>query len=329
MPKPKLAVAALGGTVSMQARQDQAGVMPSLSGEALLDSVPGLSQLADVYVETLCLVPSASLTFEDLLRVLEWAQAQVNEGASGVIVTQGTDSLEETAFFLDLLWKNEAPLVVTGAMRPATQAGADGPANLMAAANVAISYNSRRRGVLVVMNDEIHDPRRVRKADSLATHAFASPITGPLGLLIEGRAVYTTSCCERLTLPVPYLQNHQVALLEAVFSDAPLLLDQVLTLDYSGLIVAGFGAGHVSASWADSIGKLTRVMPVIIASRTGSGSTARTTYGFEGGELDLISRGALMSGMLCPRKARILLWLLIGCGRQDDLNDWLEHALWD
>lgn len=323
MSLPKLAIAALGGTVSMQAQPDHAGVIPSLSGEALSRSVPGLSQLADIHAQTLCLLPSASLAFDDLLQVLHWAQLQVDEGASGVIVTQGTDTLEETAFFLDVLWSSAKPLVVTGAMRAASQLGADGPANLMAAAQVALSPESRERGVLVVMNDQVHHPWRVRKTDSMAMHAFSSPVTGPLGLINEGRVVYTTPPSERRTLPAPSLRRHQVALLEAVLGDPTLLLDQVVTLGYSALVVAGFGAGHVSASWAESIERLAGVIPVVIASRTGSGSTARDTYGFAGSELDLTAKGATMAGMLCPRKARILLWLLIGCGRQDDLKDWL------
>ena len=115
-------------------------------------------------------------------------------------------------------------------------------------------------------------------------------------------------------------------MLEAVLSDAPLPMSQIAKLGYSALVIAGFGAGHLSRDWADCVEKLTAEIPVIIASRTGSGSTARETYGFAGGELDLISKGAFMSGLLCPRKARILLWLLIGCERQEELADWLERA---
>jgi len=326
MHTPKLAIAALGGTVSMQAHPGQTGVMPSLSGEDLLASITGFPQLANIHVETLCLQPSASLDFEDLLNVLDWAKAQVDAGATGIVVTQGTDSLEEAAFFLDLLWEKDVPMVLTGAMRPATQPGADGPANLIAAANVALAPSSRKRGVQVVMNDQIHGAWYVRKTDSLAVNAFTSPVFGPQGLIIEGKVVYLKSALARTTLPRPGRRDHQVAMLEAVLSDAPLLLSQIAKLGYSALVIAGFGAGHLSRDWADCVEKLTADIPVIIASRTGSGSTACGTYGFAGGELDLISKGAYMSGLLCPRKARILLWLLIGCERQDELAEWLERA---
>ncbi|HEY0286195.1 MAG TPA: asparaginase [Pseudomonas sp.] len=326
MPIPKLAIAALGGTVSMQARPGKTGVTPSLSGEDLLASVPGLPQLADIHVETLCLLPSASLEFRDLLLVLDWANAQVDAGATAIIVTQGTDSLEESAFFLDLLWGKDVPMVVTGAMRPATQPGADGPANLTAAVRVALAPESRKRGVQVVMNDQIHSAWHVRKTDSLAVNAFTSPVFGPHGLIVENRVVYLKSPNARSTLPRPEFRDHRVAMLEAVFSDAPLLLGQVVKLGYSALVIAGFGAGHLAHSWANCVEELTDVIPVVIASRTGAGSTARQSYGFAGSELDLISKGAFMSGLLCPRKTRILLWLLIGCEREGELADWLERA---
>ncbi|WP_110948497.1 asparaginase [Pseudomonas bohemica] len=323
MTKPVLAIAALGGTVSMQAQAGQKGVMPSLTGEALLAAVPGLSALADVRAETLCLHPSASLDFDDLLHLLEWANRQVDAGAQGVVVTQGTDSMDETAFFLDLLWEKNVPVVITGAMRAATQPGADGPANLLAATRVALDEGSRGRGVQVVMNDQIHSARYVSKCDSLAVHAFASPLFGPQGLIIEGRAVYLKAPHARLTLPAPVLRSHQIALLEATLGDAPLILERIVDLGYSGVVIAGFGAGHVSREWAQVIGRLTGTLPVIVGTRTGSGSTARETYGFEGGELDLIAKGARMSGLLSARKARILLWLLMGSGREDELEHWL------
>jgi len=124
MELPKLAIAALGGTVSMQARNAGEGVIPTVSGETQLASVPHLATFAQVTVETLGLLPSASLDFGFLLTVLSWAQLQIKQGAVGVVLTQGTDTLEETATFFDYLWPHDAPLVLTGAMRSAAQPGA-------------------------------------------------------------------------------------------------------------------------------------------------------------------------------------------------------------
>jgi L-asparaginase len=323
MNLPKLAIAALGGTVSMQARFAGEGVIPSVSGETLLESIPELMALARVNVETLGLLPSASLDFEFLLSVLSWAKFQIKHGAAGVVITQGTDSLEETAQFFDYLWPHDAPLVLTGAMRSAEQAGADGPANLLDACRVALADDTLHRGVQVVMNGQIHQASNVRKTDSLALQAFTSPNFGPVGLLVEDHVRYLRPAVHRSTLPLPLQTTQKVALLEASFSADTLMLENIIALGYDALVIAGFGAGHVSQSWATVIERIAEEIPVIIATRTGSGSTAKASYGFGGGEMDLIRKGAVMAGFMCPRKARILLWLLIGCERQNELARYL------
>ncbi|KNH25393.1 asparaginase [Pseudomonas syringae] len=323
MDLPKLAIAALGGTVSMQASNAAEGVIPTVSGEILLASVPELTTLARVTVETLGLLPSASLDFEFLLSVLSWANFQVKQGAAGVVITQGTDTLEETATFFDYLWDHDEPLVLTGAMRSANQAGADGPANLLDACRVALAENSRQRGVHVVMNGQIHSANAVRKTDSLALQAFSSPIVGPAGMLMENTVNYLRLPVQRRVLPLPQLTTQKIALLEASLGADTLLLENILELGYDGLVIAGFGAGHVSGEWAAAIETIAKKIPVIIATRTGSGSTAQSTYGFIGSEMDLIRKGASMAGFLCPRKTRILLWLLVGCQRQDELARFL------
>lgn len=326
MDLPKLAIAALGGTMSMQARHPGEGVIPTVSGETLLASIPELTLLAEVSVETLGLLPSASLDFEFLLSVLSWANFQIKQGATGVVITQGTDTLEETAAFFDYLWDHDAPLILTGAMRSAAQAGADGPANLLDACRVALASSSRQRGVQVVMSGQIHSASAVRKTDSLALQAFSSPIVGPVGLMVEDTVRYLRPPGPRDVLPLPVQTTQRIALLEASLSADSLLLENVVGLGYAGLVIAGFGAGHVSANWADSIEAIAQKIPVIVATRTGSGATARSTYGFDGGEIDLTRRGALMAGFLCPRKARILLWLLVGCDRQDELANHLSKT---
>ncbi|WLI13597.1 MULTISPECIES: asparaginase [Pseudomonas] len=327
MDQPKLAIAALGGTVSMQARNAEEGVFPTISGETLLTSAPQIMTLARVTVETLGLLPSASLDFEFLLSVLSWANFQIKQGAVGVVITQGTDTLEETATFFDHLWDHDEPLVLTGAMRSAAQTGAEGPANLLDACRVALAENSRRRGVQVVMNGQIHQASVVRKTDSLALQAFSSPIFGPAGMLVEETVRYLRQPAQRRVLPLPKKTTQKIALLQATLSADTLLLENILELGYDGLVISAFGAGHLSKSWADIVEKIAERIPVIIATRTGSGSTAQSSYGFMGSEMDLIRKGASMAGFLCPRKARILLWLLMGCQRQAELARYLKEDI--
>lgn len=323
MELPILAIAALGGTVSMQSMQCGKGVVPAVSGESLLNSVPELKALARTTVETFGLLPSASLDFEYLLKVLDWANAQISQGVTAVIIIQGTDTLEESATFFDYLWAHDAPLVLTGAMRSAAQAGADGPANLLDAGRVALAPCSQKRGAQVVINGEIHRASTVRKVDSMAMHAFASPMTGPVGLIVEGAPRYFQPPVARHVLPMPQDTQPKIALLEASLGADSLLLGKVVELGYDGLVIAGFGAGHVSAHWADVLESIARHIPVIIATRTGCGATAQATYGFVGSEIDLARKGAVMAGSLCPRKARILLWLLAGCRQQARLATYL------
>ncbi|MBA1201247.1 asparaginase [Pseudomonas capeferrum] len=311
----------------MQAHESGGGVMPRLDCSDLLASLPQLAGLARISATTLCLLPSASLDFVQLMEALRWAKTRVEEGADAVILTQGTDSLEEAAYFLDLLWPHEAPLVLTGAMRASDKPGADGPANLLAAVQVALAVSSRGRGVQVVMNDQIHAAARVRKVDSLAMATFSSPGFGPEGVMVEGQPCYLRAPVLRTVLPEPVRAVHKVALLEACLAADASLLERVLEAGYEGLVVAGFGAGHVSQAWAQCLEAIATRLPVVVASRTGSGSTAQASYGFTGGEMDLQAKGIVLAGFLCPRKCRVLLWLLLGSHLQAHLPSHLPKRL--
>jgi L-asparaginase len=256
-------------------------------------------------IATLATTPGASLTFGTLLEAFDWADEQVSRGAAGVVIVQGTDTLEETAYFFDCLWPHEEPVVVTGAMRHPGLPSADGPANLAAAVAVAAARNSRGRGSLLVLNDEIHAARWVRKGHSSLLNAFES-FPGPLGLVVEGAPQYFHPAHQLQALPRP-LDVPTVPLIEATLDDDGSLLDW---LNVGGVVVAATGAGHVSAGMAEAISRAR--FPVVVASRTGAGTTFRSTYGFTGSESDLIERGAVMAGWLCPRKARVLLRLALG-----------------
>ncbi|ANZ35766.1 hypothetical protein BBK82_06385 [Lentzea guizhouensis] len=294
----QVAVASLGGTITMTG---SGAVSPTLGAQ---DLVGGL-EVGEI--ATLATVPGASLTFETLLEAFDWADEQVKQGARGVVVIQGTDTLEETAYFFDCLWPHDEPLVVTGAMRHPGLPGADGPANLAAAVATAQAPNSRGRGALLVLNDEVHAARWVRKAHSSLPNAFAS-FPGPLGLVVEGSPQFFHPAHRLTALPRP-AGVPAVSLIEATIDDDGALLDW---LNVGGVVVAATGTGHVSTGMAEAISRAR--FPVVVATRTGAGTTFQNTYGFTGSESDLIKRGAVMAGWLCPRKARVLLRLALGAG---------------
>lgn len=302
----------LGGTISMAGHDG--GAVTRLGADELIASVPALGELGvQLRPNDFRRLPSACLRFADILELLEAAEQAVHDGADGVVVVQGTDTIEETAYLADLLWPHEAPFVVTGAMRNPRLAGADGPANLLAAVSVAADPRWRGWGALVVLNDEVHAARFVVKRHSTSTAAFASPDAGPLGRFAEGAAVPTVAPAPRRPLARPASIELRVPLVTIAFDDDGLLLTD-LDQRADGLVIAGFGVGHVPDRLAGRLGDLAARLPVVLASRTGAGPVLTRTYGFAGSETDLIARGLVPAGMLQPTKARILLAVLLARG---------------
>lgn len=311
-----VALFTLGGTIAMTGRDG--GVVARLSGRDLLAGVGGLG--VDVKVHDLQAVPSADLSFVDVLDAVDAADEAVVKGARGIVMTQGTDTLEESAFLIDAVWSHDAPFIVTGAMRNPTLPGADGPANVLAAVQVAATPAARGRGVLVVLNDEIHAARHVRKSHSASTATFTSPDLGPIGHVIEGVPRFLAQV-PRLR-PIagfsrPDLSATRIALYTATLDDDGVLLSGIADT-HNGIVVAAFGVGHVPGALALVLGEMVATMPVVLTSRTGAGSVLANTYGAIGSERDLRERGLISGGFLHPYKARVLLRLLVAAGAGGD-----------
>jgi L-asparaginase len=228
------------------------------------------------------------------------------------VVTQGTDSIEESAYAIDLVHRGPQPIVVTGAMRNPTLAGPDGPANLLGAVTVAASGSFVDAGCVVVFADEIHPASRVRKTHSTSTGTFVSVDGGPLGYLVEGSPVLVNPRGRRHTLPRPS-SVPRVGVYTATLGDDGSALSAMAGV-CDGLVIAGFGVGHVPQDWVPVIDVLCSRMPVVLATRTGSGSVLRQTYGYPGSESDLRRRGAIPAGFLHPYKARLLLQFALAAG---------------
>ncbi len=311
MTLPAVTIISLGGTIS-STDTGSGGVAPSLSGEDLVEEVPEIAKVAEVSATSLRQVPGSELNLEDLIELAGEIQVHIDAGTRGVVVTQGTDTIEGTAFVLDLLVHADAPIVVTGAMRHPSLPGAEGPANLLASVQVAVSDAARGVGTVVVLNDEIHAARFVQKTHTQNPATFRSPLTGPLGWVSEGTPRIATRPVGRYHVPLPEeTQDRPVALYTVGLGDDGRLLEAVVQLGYEGLVIEALGGGHVLSHMADPLETLAGEMPVVLASRTGSGEVLRNTYGFTGSETDLLSRGLISAGMLDGPKARLFLSLLL------------------
>ncbi|GAA3006888.1 asparaginase [Actinokineospora diospyrosa] len=310
----RVAVIGMGGTIAM-APSAAGGVVPALDAADLIAAVPGLAELGlEITARGLRSLPSPSLGFADLVALSAAVRAEIDAGAAGVVVTHGTDTIEETALFLDLTVDSDVPVVVTGAMRHPTSAGADGPANLFAAIRVAVSSAARGLGTLVVMSDEVHGARFVRKGHTSSTAAFVSPGFGPLGLVVEGEPRLRGTPRVPLHLPATdAVSRLRVGLVTVALGDDGELL-RLSGPAFDGLVLAGLGAGHVPVEMVPVVAELAARVPVVLASRTGSGPVLRHTYGYPGSERDLLDRGLLHAGFLDPAKARVLLLLLLADG---------------
>jgi L-asparaginase len=305
----------LGGTIAMAGHND-GGVVTRLTGHDLMAGLGPLERGLDVQVHDLGARPSADLTFDDVLDAVDAAGQAVADGARGIVLTQGTDTLEETAFLVDAVWPHDAPFVLTGAMRNPTLPGADGPANLSAALRVAASEAARDRGALVVLDNQVHAAAHVRKSHSTSLAAFTSPDLGPVGRVVEDVPRFLADVPRRPTVTGfsrARLAATRIALHLATFDDDGATLDAVAA-SHQGLVVAGFGVGHVPGALAPGLGALTERMPVVLTSRTGAGPVLARTYGAVGSERDLLERGLVNGGFLHPYKARVLLRLLVAAG---------------
>ena len=315
MSLPTIAILATGGTIAGSAddagsaARYRAGAVPI--DQLLAASKLGLERLANVRAEQVAQIDSKDLTFDVwerlVARIRHWIDV---ERVDGVVITHGTDTLEETAMLLHLTQQTDTPIVLTAAMRPSTSLSADGPLNLLNAVRLAASSSARGRGVLVAINQRVHAARDVQKAHTYAVEAFVSPDVGPLGFVLDAQVQFQRAA-QRVTaeevLPMP--PTGQWPWVEVVASYAQpdaRVVDALVAAGVQGLVIAATGAGSIHANLEAALNRASQQGVFVLRStRTGAGLVPAQPSG---------ERWA-SSGSLNPYKARVLLTLLLASGR--------------
>lgn len=290
----------------------EAAASPDLDADDLLRSIPRSVEIEDLNAETLINVPSAHLTLGDQLDICRAARDAARRGI-GVVVTHGTDTLEETAMLCDVLHDAEAPIVFTGAIRPASSPGADGPANLVDAISVAASDAAAGMGVLVCFGGEIHHARGARKTDTTSLVAFSSPQTGPLGRVTEGHPTIWSKIPRNPALDPPHLKG-RVLVVPTSAGDDGALARAALETDPDGVVIGTLGAGHVSPGILELWAEAAERIPVVVYSRPERGVILNATYGYRASERDLRQTEVIPAGFLSPQAARMKLLACLASG---------------
>jgi L-asparaginase len=312
---PRIHLLATGGTIAGAQTSDHGYAAAALSGEAILAAVPELGALAQVGVEQVARIGSQDMDDAVWLKLAARAQAALDDPAiAGVVVTHGTDTMEETAYFLNLVLKTTKPVVLVGAMRPATAISADGPMNLYNAVAVAAGADSGGRGVLVVSNDEIHFAREIAKTNTTQVGTFKSPNRGLAGLVNRGRMHFFGPTVRRHTMDSGFapLTGTELPRVEIIYAHAGLqrdLIDAAVRAGARGLVIAGVGAGNLAAGALAAAAEAVRAgVAVVRSSRTGGGLVERDV------EIDDARGGFIVAEELNPQKARVLLMLGLARG---------------
>ena len=310
----KIAIIFNGGTISMKIDEKIKAAVPSLSADEIMSMIPGVEDYAEIEAYTFSSMPSPHMTLETMLKLSKFTTELVErDEIDGVVITHGTDTLEETAYLLDLTVKTKKPVVVTGAMRSGSELGYDGPFNLATSICTAISDEAVGRGVLVCFNGELNSASEVTKANSMALNAFRTPNFGPIGIVDNDNVIFYRDANHLEKYDVSKIEK-QVALIKCVVDMDSSYIDYLIERGYGGIVIEALGRGNVPPKMVEGIKKAIELeIPVVVVSRCFEGRVFES-YGYEGGGKQLKNLGVIFGDTLPGQKARIKLILAINSG---------------
>jgi len=308
----KVVILTTGGTIAMVKKGES--VVPYEKGNMLISEIPDLEKIKDAKIEVVEFsnIPSPHMTPNDMWKLSKTINRILeDEDVLGIVVTHGTDTLEETSYLLDLTLKSEKPVVCTAAMRNIGELGTDGPRNVYSSVLTVLSPQSYGMGVMVCLNDEIHAAREVTKTYTSNVATFDSPGYGPLGIVDEDTVIFFRKSLTREKILVERIEE-KIALIKTFTGDQGDFLKLAVKLGYKGIVLEGFGRGNVPHLVADAVEEVVKLgIPVVVTSRCFKGRVY-PVYGYKGGGADLRKRGAIMSEHPIGQKAKIKLMVVMG-----------------
>jgi L-asparaginase len=311
----KVALIFTGGTISMKVNSKLQGAVPSLTPEELINTLHEVTEFDNLEGYAFSKLPSPSIT------PIKWRQLKekvddflLDDAYAGAVVVHGTDTLEETSFYLDTVSTSPKPVVVTGAMKNASQLGYDGLTNLDSSIRTVLNPVSMNRGVLVVMNYQIHAAREVTKTHTLNLDTFKSIEFGPLGIIDDDDVLYYRTQSLNNTYRLENVYDNRVGLIKVVAGLDGALLDYYIEMGMKGIVIEALGRGNVPADMMDGIKRAREAaIEIVIVSRVPAGRVL-DTYGYIGGGKDLVRQGCILGRNLSGQKARILLMVALANG---------------
>jgi len=321
--KPVVQFLATGGTIAMKIDPVKNAPVPAISGDDLLATVPDIGKYATIEVNNLSNVPSDYMDPPRWIQLSKATQAALDRPeVSGVIVSHGTDTLEETAYWLDLTVKSSKPVILIGAQRNASSSDFDGPRNLLNAARIAVDAQSKDKGVMLAMNNQINAARYVTKTHTGNVETFNSGDFGFIGEVYPDRVIYANSPLRRQYIPIKTETMPPVEIVPMYGGADGMALRSAVDRGAKGIVVQALGMGNMNAPMYEAVKyALSRNVPVVVSTRVHNGRVL-PNYGFIGGGKTSFDAGAVMADDLKPAKARILLMLLLqnGVTSQADLQ---------
>ncbi|KRN88419.1 asparaginase [Ligilactobacillus ceti] len=321
----KILILHTGGTIAMS--EDESGAVAPGSENPLNKFTNPFADNLELITEDIFNVPSPHIGANEMLILQKRILAAEKDGIDGVVITHGTDTLEETAYFLDLTIPNSLAIVITGAMRSANEIGSDGLHNLQTAILTAANDQAKNQGVLVVMNDEIHTARYVTKTHTTNVATFRTPTFGPIGLISKDRAHFFETLLNHTIQPITEVVDH-VYLLKAYAGMDPELFSYLDNPNTNGVVIEALGAGNLPPRVLPQLQKLLDLkIPVVLVSRCFNG-IAQDVYAYEGGGVQLSEMGVIFCHGLNGQKARIKLLVGLSAGLdEEELAHFMSNAI--